>query len=85
MSNSSQQSGQTTSYKINNKHLSITHDAQVEGVIHSYEMAARMQGVAPELIDVSNESETTRKLYGMDQSATSEFGHRCLLAPLLVL
>jgi hypothetical protein len=66
--------------QINNKHLSQTRDKQIEGVIRSYEMAFRMQGVAPELIDISKESKSTQKLYGMDRQESAEFGHRCLLA-----
>ena len=66
--------------RINKKHLSRTRDAQIEGVIRSYEMAFRMQGVAPELIDISRESEATRQLYGMDRKESADFGHRCLLA-----
>ncbi|MEM7232773.1 MAG: DUF1501 domain-containing protein [Planctomycetota bacterium] len=66
--------------RINRKHLDRTGDAQVDGVIRGYEMAARMQGVAPELIDISKESHATRELYGMNRKPTAEFGHRCLLA-----
>ena len=66
--------------QVNRKHLSRTRDARVDGVIRSYEMAARMQGIAPELIDISGEPESTRSLYGMDRKETSDFGHRCLLA-----
>ena len=66
--------------KINQQHLSQTADPKVDGVIKSYELAFRMQGVAPDLIDISKESKTTRELYGMNQKETTEFGHRCLLA-----
>ena len=66
--------------KINQKHYSHTRDAQVDGVIRSYEMAFRMQGIAPDLIDISGESKSIRNLYGLDRKETAEFGHRCLLA-----
>ena len=66
--------------RINRKHLDRTGDAQIDGVIRSYEMAARMQGIAPELIDISTESKATQELYGMNQKPTADFGHRCLLA-----
>ena len=39
-----------------------------------------MQGVAPEIIDISAEPNHIRSLYGLDQKETKEFGHRCLLA-----
>ena len=66
--------------RINRKHLDRTQDSQIDGVIQSFEMAARMQGIAPELIDVSNESKSTQALYGMDRKETADFAHRCLLA-----
>ena len=67
-------------HRINQKHFSRTRDAQVDGVIRSYEMAFRMQGAAPDLIDISRESQPIRRLYGMDRKETADFGHRCLLA-----
>ncbi len=39
----------------------------VEGVIESYELAFRMQGSLPEVMDIANESEATKKLYGIDE------------------
>jgi hypothetical protein len=67
-------------HEMNTRHFEKSQDPQLDGVIRSYELAARMQGVAPELIDLSNESERTRNLYGMDRKETLNFGHRCLLA-----
>ncbi|MDQ6707640.1 MAG: DUF1501 domain-containing protein [Acidobacteriota bacterium] len=52
--------------------------------ISSYELAYRMQGCAPEAVDVTKESDATRKLYGLDQPATEPFGHQCLMARRLV-
>ena len=52
----------------------------VEGVIESYELAFRMQGAMPELMDISNESEETLDMYGINDNATSAFGRQCLLA-----
>src|SRR3989454_3836543 len=52
--------------------------------ISSYELAYRMQGCAPEALDVDRESETTRKLYGLDDKVTEPFGRQCLLARRLV-
>ncbi|MFT7640760.1 MAG: hypothetical protein ACI9G1_002504 [Pirellulaceae bacterium] len=66
--------------RINQKHLTKTREPQIDGVIRSYEMAAKMQGIAPELIDISNESKSVRELYGMDRKETTDFAHRCLLA-----
>lgn len=66
--------------RINQRHLASSQDNRIDAVIRSYEMAFRMQGIAPELIDVSQESGSTQQLYGMDQKETADFGHRCLLA-----
>jgi hypothetical protein len=52
--------------------------------IRSYELAARMQVSAPEVTDISGESEATKKMYGIDQAATRDFGYNCLLARRLV-
>ena len=55
-------------------------DSRLESRIASYELAAKMQLSAPELLDLAGESETTRKAYGLDAKETEEFGRRCLLA-----
>ncbi|MCY4593671.1 MAG: DUF1501 domain-containing protein [Bryobacterales bacterium] len=52
--------------------------------IASYELAYRMQGCAPEAVDVSQETEDTKRLYGMDDPVTEPFGRQCLLARRLV-
>jgi len=52
--------------------------------ISSYELAFRMQGCAPEAVDVNSESEATRKLYGLDDQTTEPFGRQCLMARRLV-
>ncbi|MBI3882515.1 MAG: DUF1501 domain-containing protein [Verrucomicrobia bacterium] len=40
----------------------------VEGVIESYELAFRMQSEAPKVMDLSKESEETKKMYGIRAS-----------------
>jgi len=62
----------------------IDGDSELAARISSYELAFRMQSSAPEAVDLSKESEATRKLYGLDQKHTAEFGTRCLLARRLV-
>jgi hypothetical protein len=49
-------------------------DAALEGRIESFELAFRMQSEAPGLQDISGESEATRKLYGLDDRVTEDFG-----------
>lgn len=52
--------------------------------IASYELAYRMQGCAPEAVDVSMESAAVKKLYGLDDPKTELFGKQCLMARRLV-
>lgn len=55
-------------------------DAALEGRIRSFEMAFRMQSVAPAVQDLSRETDETKKLYGLDDPATANFGRQCLMA-----
>jgi hypothetical protein len=59
-------------------------DAALEARIASYELAFRMQAAAPEAVDLSRETVATRKLYGLDDPRTADFGSRLLLARRLV-
>ncbi len=68
---------------LNLKRLVETGDAEINTRISAYEMAYRMQSSAPELIDLSGESETTLKLYGVEKDKPS-FARNCLLARRLV-
>ncbi|MDZ4406005.1 DUF1501 domain-containing protein [Prosthecobacter sp.] len=55
-------------------------DARMEGMIESMEIAFRMQSATPELVDISNETEATKKLYGIGEKTTDKNGRACLLA-----
>src|SRR4051794_11608186 len=55
-------------------------DSRLEARIASYELAAKMQLSAPDVLDLSGESDATRRLYGLDEKPTEEFGRRCLIA-----
>jgi len=52
--------------------------------IASFELAFRMQAEAPAAFDINQETEATRKLYGLDSPVTEIFGKQCLLARRLV-
>ncbi len=67
--------------EINAQHLA-THpgDSRLEARIASYEMAARLQISAPDVMDVTNETPATRALYGLDDKVTEDFGRNCLVA-----
>ena len=55
-------------------------DRDLEARIQAFELAFRMQAEAPEAFDISRESEATRRMYGLDDEVTRDFGWQCLLA-----
>src|SRR3954469_11247895 len=65
---------------MNQDLLATTANPEVEGVIESYELAFRMQGELPKVLDVSKESRETLAAYGIGSGAASEFGKQCLMA-----
>jgi hypothetical protein len=70
---------------LNRRHLRRhPDDTELEARIKNFETAARMQLAVPDLLDFSRESAATRKLYGLEDAATAEYGRRCLLARRLV-
>ena len=71
--------------QYNSEHQALrTDNSHLAARIASYELAFRMQQHAPEAVDLSQESEATKRLYGLDQKRTNNFGKRCLLARRLV-
>ncbi|MBI5758132.1 MAG: DUF1501 domain-containing protein [Planctomycetales bacterium] len=67
--------------KLNREHLEKhPGDSRLEARIASYELAAKMQVSAPELLDLSRETEATHQAYGLDKPQTSDFGKNCLIA-----
>ncbi|MGV3721378.1 MAG: DUF1501 domain-containing protein [Actinomycetota bacterium] len=71
--------------RLNEAHLrERTDDSALAARIAAYELAFRMQSHAPELVDISRESEATRRMYGLDRPECSEFALRCLLARRMV-
>jgi hypothetical protein len=59
-------------------------NAELEARLSHFELAARMQTAVPDVLDLSKETEETKKLYGMDNPKTAEYAKRCLLARRLV-
>jgi hypothetical protein len=59
-------------------------DSALDARIASFELAFRMQIQAPEAFALDQESRATRKLYGLDDQTTADFGKQCLLARRLV-
>jgi hypothetical protein len=70
---------------FNEEHLSARVDnTNLSARIASYELAFNMQAHAPEAVDLSQETEATQKLYGLDDPTAATFGRQCLLARRLV-
>jgi hypothetical protein len=55
-------------------------DQDLESRIANYELAARMQVEALKVADIDQESEATKKLYGIDEKVAGPFGRLCLMA-----
>src|SRR5205814_1907967 len=71
--------------QLNREHLERhPGELDLEARMAGYELAARMQTVAKEALDLARETEATKKLYGMDDPVTAEYGTRCLIARRLV-
>jgi hypothetical protein len=56
----------------------------VEGAIEAAELAFKMQSEMPQVLDLSKETEATKRLYGLNDRATEDFGRKCLLARKMV-
>lgn len=61
-------------------HDRVETDAQMDGMIESFELAFRMQAETPKLMDLAGESRLTHALYGIGEPATDRNGRACLLA-----
>jgi hypothetical protein len=66
--------------QLNRHRLETTGLEAIATRIESYEMAYRMQTRAPELMDLSSESEATRRMYGIEANDKGSFAKNCLLA-----
>ena len=72
-------------HQMNRKHLQrLGPNSELDARIASYELGYRMQTSAPEVFDITSESDHTRAQYGLDDKKTSEFGTHCLMARRLV-
>ncbi len=60
------------------------YDSEMAARIASYELAFRMQSYAPEAVDLTKETPVTKRLYGLDEDRTRDFGTRLLLARRMV-
>jgi uncharacterized protein (DUF1501 family) len=71
--------------QLNQDHLNrYPENSELAARVTNYELAAQMQTSVPDLVDLSNETTETHRLYGLDQEVTRDYGRRCLLARRLV-
>jgi Protein of unknown function (DUF1501) len=71
--------------EYNAAHLAERADnSNLSARVASYELAFSMQRHAPEAVDLTQEPESVKQLYGINDPKTQEFGRRCLLARRLV-
>ena len=71
--------------RLNERHrLRHPEDTSLDARIRNYELAARMQVAAGDVLDLSKESEATKRLYGLDNPETAAYGTRCLMARRLI-
>jgi hypothetical protein len=72
-------------HDFNSEHLGPrTDNSNLAARIASYELAFKMQLNAPSAVDLSQETEKTKEMYGVNKPETKDFGTRCLLARRLV-
>ena len=65
---------------LNRKHLADIGDPEIGTTIAQQEMAFRMQASVPDLIDMSQEPDSVKRLYGDDVNTPGTFAYNCLLA-----
>ena len=71
--------------KLNEEHRAkYPLDSELHARILNYELAARMQLAAGDVLDIGQETEATKKMYGMDNPVTAGYATRCLMARRLV-
>jgi hypothetical protein len=81
----SERAGLALLEKLNRSHLEKhEHDPVLEARLESFELAAKMQVSAPQVMDLSRESQATLDQYGLNRSETADFGRNCLLARRMV-
>ncbi len=55
-------------------------DSELEAVASSFDLAWRMQGNCPDVLDLSRETKATQELYGIGEKTTDNYGRQCLMA-----
>lgn len=72
-------------HELNTRHLADrAGDSRLDARIASYELAAKLQLSAPEVLDIAAETAATRQMYGLEDKVTEDFGRNCLIARRLL-
>lgn len=81
----SQRDGLRLLQRLNQRHLQDREgDSRLNARIQTYELAARLQLSAPEVLDLSQETQQTKRMYGLDDEVCRDFGRNCLIARRLL-
>src|SRR5262249_25090889 len=81
----SERNGLRLLQQMNRRHQdSRPGDSRLDARIATYELAARLQLSAPDVLDTSGEPAETRRVYGLARPITQEFGRNCLIARRLL-
>jgi hypothetical protein len=70
--------------RLNRLHTREVDEPEFSARMETFELAYRMQMAAPEALDLSRETEETRRLYGLDHPKAGHFARQCLIARRLV-
>lgn len=66
--------------ELNRQQARPKNDGNLNAAIESFELAFRMQMNAPDVLDLSDESEATKSMYGIGEKGTDDYGRQCLMA-----
>jgi hypothetical protein len=71
--------------QLNRQHAAqFPHESELAARIANFETAARMQTAVPQVLNLADETAATKKMYGLDNPDTKEYGTRCLIARRLI-
>ena len=71
--------------QLNREHaFTRPQQSELDARINSYELAYRMQAQAPEAVDLVQETDETKNLYGINDPLTANYGRMCLLGRRMV-
>lgn len=82
--NASQQRAQLDLLRKLSAHRPSAEERDFAARIESFELAYRMQMAAPDAIDLTRETATTQRLYGLDRPKCTHFARQCLIARRLI-